>query len=198
MSASKQIHEKRNAIGEKQIKFLVSIISFTMIGYVCLGFGHIMGWSSTDLFRNPIQSTYEFMPVMINGMCSFYILFTSGEFFGLLRYRFALEDDQPGEQGIRLIAVRALSIFFVSLVCFYFLRIGFEESLLEKLFLMILPLLMGIYLVIILGRLYNAHFMPHWYFRQKRILLFFSIFSMFLANTFLFFPEILVKIPTLN
>ncbi len=187
--------QNRNTVGEKQIKFLVSLITMVMIGYICLGFGHIMGWSSTEIFKNPIQSTYEFMPVMIIGMCSFYILFTCGEFFGLLRYEFTLDEDAPGKQGLRLIAVRSLSVFFVSVVCFYFLRIGFEEVLLEKIFLSGLPFLIGIYLIIILGRLYRAHFMPHWYFRQKRILLIFCVFSELLANTFLFFPEILVKIP---
>lgn len=184
---------KRNQVDEKQIKFLVFMILFVLIGYICLAFGHILGWSSTYIFQNPIQSTYEFMPVMIVAMCTFYLVFTCGEYFGLLQYNF--DSTADGSVGLRLIAARTLSIFFVSLVCFYFLRIGFDESLGEKIFLTAVPFLMGIYLIIITGRLYRVHVMPYWYFRQKRILLIFCVFSELLANTFLFFEEILVKIP---
>lgn len=192
-----RFNEKK--LGEPQIKFLSYLIFIVMISYISLGFGHLFGWSATNLFRNPVQSTFEFMPVMIIALCNFYLFFTCGEFFGLLRYQFVLDEDAPAQAGFRLIAVRALAIFFVGTVCFYFLRIGFDESFFEKIFLTGLPLLMGSYLIIILGRLYRVHLMPTWYFRQKRILLFFCVISMLLSNVILFFPlffqQIVVTIP---
>ena len=188
----------RNPVSEKQIRFLAFLIMFVMMGYISLAFAFLFGWSNLDLFANPVQTTFEFMPVMIIAMCSFFIVFTCGEFFGLLRYQFSPSAKEPASRGLALISLRMLSVFFLIFVCFYYLRIGFNESLLEKLFLTGLPLLMGIYMIMISGRLYRSHFMPYWYFRQKRILLIFCVFSQFLANTILFFPEILVKIPLLN
>ena len=185
-----------NPVGERQLKYLTYLNAFVFLGYLTLALGYLFKFSARDIAQTPFITAAEFTPVFIIAMCSLVLSFTCGEFFGLLRYQFSAQDEEPGSAGLRLIATRALSIFFMSSICFYFLRAGLRESFLEKVFFIALPFLLGSYLVFILKRLNQAHRVPPWYFKLKSILLYACILGQLIANIMLFFPKFIATIPT--
>ena len=166
------------------------------LGYLLLALGYLFKFSTQDVSQNPLLTATEFTPVLIIGMCYLVLSFTCGEFFGLLRYQFDSQNQEPGFSSLRLIATRSLSIFFMGSISFYFLRAGLQESFLETIFFILMPLFLGSYLIFILKRLNQAHMMAPWYYNMKITLLSACILGQFIANMVLFFPEFIATLPT--
>tara|TARA_R110002095_G_scaffold183734_3_gene160904 strand:+ start:1032 stop:1607 length:576 start_codon:yes stop_codon:yes gene_type:complete len=175
-------------LGERQFKYLVSLNAIVFLGYLLLTIGYLFQFSARDIAENPFGTAAEFTPVLIIGMCSLVFAFTCGEFFGLLRYQFNATEDEPGAQGLRPTARRSLNVFFLLSISFYLLRPGLQESLLEKVFLTVLPIFLGSYLIFTLNCLNQAHMMAPWYYRLKFILLSVCLVGQLVANIMLFFP----------
>lgn len=179
---------------ERQFKYLLSLNAIVFFGYLFLTFSYLFQFASRDIANNAVITAQEFTPVLIIGMCSLVFAFTCGEFFGLLRYQFNATNDEPHAQGLRSLAIRSLNVFFMVSVLFYLLRPGLQESFLEKIFLVGLPILLGSYLIFTLKRLNQAHMMAPWYYRLKFILLLVSLMGQLIANIMLFFPRFIVTI----
>lgn len=179
----------------QQFKFLSYLSALVFVGYLGMALSYLFEFSSQDIAANPVMTAREFTPVLIVGMCYFVYVFTCGEYFGYLRYQFFVPPDAPGLVGIPLIATRALTLFFMIGIFYYFLRAGFREALWERIFFCAAPFLMGLYLIALLKRLFRDHRLPLWYYRLKYGVLACAMVGQWVANMVLFFPEFVAKIP---
>lgn len=188
---------QKNA-GQRQFQYLNYLIALVFLGYLALAVGYLFYFADRDIASNAVLTAREFTPTLILGMCYLIMSFTCGEFFGLLRYQFNAAPDEPGSKGLRVMAARSLNVFFMCTLCFYFLRAGLKEGLLEKIFFVGMPVFLGGYLIYILKRLNQAHMMAPWYYHLKLILLSACILGQLIANIVLFFPAFLVTIPSIG
>lgn len=181
-------------LGERQFKYLIYLNGIMFVGYLLLTFSYLFHFANEDIAEKAVITAREFTPVLIIGMCSLVFAFTCGEFFGLLRYQFKASSDEPGAQGLRPIATRSLSVFFLFCISFYLLRAGLQESFLEKAVMTALPIFLGAYLIFVLQCLNQAHMVAPWYYGFKFILLFVCIAGQLIANIMLFFPHFIVTL----
>ena len=184
--------------GERQFRYLCYLTAFVFVGYLGLAFAYLFRFAKYDASQMAFQSALEFTPVLIIGLCYMFITFTCGEFFGLLRYQFAATKAELKGENLRRIATRSLGIFFVTIICFYFLRPNLDEDILEKVFLIFTPTFLGSYLMFILYKLNQTHLLTQWYFKLKFALLLICIISQLIANIVLFFPDFVAKIPNIE